>query len=244
MAPLLQFRDVDFSFPGKTPHRVFSRLNLTLEEGGFLTVLGASGCGKSTLLRLAASMLLPDKGAVFFQDSQPRHPDRQRIMIFQSQEQLFPWLTLEENVAFPLKMAGEKRAGKRAAELLELVQLSRWKDRFPHQLSGGMKQRAALARALSSRPALLLMDEPFASLDAQTRLHLQDRLRELRKKELVTVLFVTHDIQESAYLGDEIAVMSRQGEIISRISNPLEEPRTPENNGYTDLYRSIFRQLS
>jgi NitT/TauT family transport system ATP-binding protein len=164
-------------------------------------------------------------------------------MIFQSQEQLFPWLTLEENIAFPLKMAGEKGYGKRVAELLDLVQLSRWKNSYPHQLSGGMKQRAALARALSSRPALLLMDEPFASLDAQTRLHLQDWLRDLRTRELVTVLFVTHDIQEAAYLGDELAVMSASGDIVSRIPNPLEEPRTPENSRYPDLYRKVFHQL-
>lgn len=244
MGSLLRFQDVGFTFPGSPPHPVFSRLNLDLEEGSFLTILGVSGCGKSTLLRLAASMLPPDEGALFFRDTRPSRPDRHRVMIFQSQEQLFPWLTLEENVAFPLKTAREKLWRDRVSELLELVQLSRWKDSYPHQLSGGMKQRAALARALSSRPALLLMDEPFASLDAQTRLHLQDRLRELRKKELVTVLFVTHDIQEAAYLGDELAVMSRQGEIISRFPNPLGEPRTPENSGYTDLYRSIFHQLS
>jgi NitT/TauT family transport system ATP-binding protein len=227
MAPLLQFHDVDFTFPGETPHRVFSRMNLDLEEGCFLTILGSSGCGKSTLLRLAASMLFPQDGAVIFRNGRPNRPDRQRIMIFQSQEQLFPWLTLEENIAFPLKMAGEKGYGKRVAELLDLVQLSRWKNSYPHQLSGGMKQRAALARALSSRPALLLMDEPFASLDAQTRLHLQDWLRDLRKREL----------------GDELAVMSASGDIVSRIPNPLEEPRTPENSRYPDLYRKVFHQL-
>ena len=243
MAPLLQFHDVGFTFPGETPHRVFSRLNLDLEEGCFLTILGASGCGKSTLLRLAASMLFPQEGSVIFRNSRPGRPDRQRLMIFQSQEQLFPWLTLEENIAFPLKMAGEKGYGKRVAELLELVHLSRWKKSYPHQLSGGMKQRAALARALSSRPALLLMDEPFASLDAQTRLHLQNSLRDLRSKEMVTVLFVTHDIQEAAYLGDELAVMSASGDIISRIPNPLEEPRTPENSRYPMLYKDIFHQL-
>ncbi len=244
MAPLLRFHDVGFTFPGTPPHPVFSRLNLDLEEGGFLTILGESGCGKSTLLRLASSMLIPDQGQVLFRDAPPARPDRQRIMIFQSQEQLFPWLTLEENVSFPLKMLGEKGYRQRTVELLELVRLSRWKDSYPHQLSGGMKQRAALARALSSRPALLLMDEPFASLDAQTRLHLQDRLRELRKRELVTILFVTHDIQEAAYLGDELAVMSRRGEIISRFPNPLDEPRTPENGQYPGLDREIFHQIS
>lgn len=244
--PILRLNDIEYDFVDEGQvHPVFSNFNLNLKGSEFLTILGPSGCGKSTLLKLASSIIPSTQGDILFEGEPVYHPDNQRIMVFQDQDQLFPWLTVEQNAAFPLKIQfGKEWDRKIVSDLLKLVGLEKWKDHYPSQLSGGMKQRVALARALSTKPKILLMDEPFGSLDAQIRRELQNSLLEIFKKQGISILFVTHDIQEAVKLGDRIVVLSHDGNIVMESENLLDEPRTPENRRFPEVYHSIFSILS
>lgn len=191
-------------------HVAVSGVELAIESGETVTLLGPSGCGKSTLLMAIAGYLHPLEGTISIEgrDNPPPGPDR--AMVFQEFGQLFPWRTVLDNVAYPLRVTGTARreARDRAKRFVELTGLSRVADRHPHQLSGGMKQRVAIARALALDPAMILMDEPFGSLDAMTRLRLQDELISLASETEMTTLFVTHSIEEAIRLGDRIVVMT------------------------------------
>ena len=206
-----------------------SDVSLTVDRGEFLVLLGPSGCGKSTLLNLTAGFLKPTAGEIL-QDGKPvRGPDNSRTVVFQDYA-LFAWMTVARTVEFGLKAKGVPKSERAeiARRYLATVQLLPFADRYPHEISGGMKQRAAIARALAPDPDVLLMDEPFGALDAQTRVMLQDELARLVAETRKTVLFVTHSIEEAVFLGDRIVVMSaRPGRISAIHPVPLPRPRHP-----------------
>lgn len=220
--------DLSKSFPHNgTPLEILQDLNFTIEEGEFVCLVGPSGCGKSTLLYLIAGLERPSSGRVLLDGKPVIGPGRDRVMVFQ-EAALFPWLTVQQNVEFGLKMAGvswEERRAK-AAEYLKMVHLSRFCGAYPHQLSGGMKQRVAIARALAMDPKILLMDEPFGALDAQTRHLLHQELLEIWGQTRKTVLFVTHNVREATVLADKVLTISaRPGRIKGGYQIKLPRPR-------------------
>jgi NitT/TauT family transport system ATP-binding protein len=203
-------------------------INMEIGSNEFVCLVGASGCGKSTLLSIVAGLQDPSSGDVFVDREPVSGPGRNRGVVFQSYT-LFPWMTAEENVEFALQPDGlsRKERRERAREQLALVGLEQFGDAYPKQLSGGMKQRVAIARALSYRPSVLLMDEPFGALDALTRQMMQELLTEVWERHRLTVLFVTHDVEEAVYVSDRILVMTnRPGRIKDEIAIGLERPRT------------------
>jgi NitT/TauT family transport system ATP-binding protein len=221
------------------------RINLQVKAGEFLCIVGPSGCGKSTLLHLIAGLQRPTSGTVLI-DGKPVHgPGIDRILIFQELG-LFPWLTVAENVEFGLKMKGTPRAErKRKVEYyLRLVQLSQFGDSYIHQLSGGMRQRVALARALSTEPDVLLMDEPFAALDAQTRDLLHDELERIWEQTGCTIIFVTHNVREAARLGDRVAIFTfRPGRIKREFAVDQPRPRQIEDPAISLCAKEILDDL-
>ena len=205
-------------------------LDCRIEPGQFVCILGPSGCGKSTLLGALAGHLNPSAGNLRVDGTAVAGPSPQRGMVFQ-QHTLFPWRTVRDNVAFGLKMQGIGKAErhKAADEMLALVGLKDFADRWPNQLSGGMQQRVEIARVLINRPRLLLMDEPFGALDALTRLNMQELLLDIWTQIRTTVVFVTHDIDEALFLADRLLVMSsRPGRIIEDLRLDFPRPRTSE----------------
>jgi NitT/TauT family transport system ATP-binding protein len=196
----------------------------------FVCVIGPSGCGKSTLIRILAGLESPSRGQMLLDGREVHGPGPDRGMVFQGYT-LFPWLTVKKNVMFGLSCAGRGRmaAEEEALQWIDLVGLSRFTNSYPHQLSGGMKQRVAIARALANQPRILLMDEPFGALDAQTRSRMQSHLMEIWKNIDITVLFITHDLDEAIYLADRILVLkAHPGEVQELIEVPVPQPRSPE----------------
>ncbi len=196
----------------------------------FISVIGPSGCGKSTLIRVVAGLEAPTAGAVLIDDIPVRNPGADRGMVFQNYT-LFPWLTVEQNVTFGLKMKGvSKRQAKAVAmHWLDIVNLTAFASHYPAQLSGGMKQRVAIARALANEPRILLMDEPFGALDAQTRCTMQAHLLRIWESVDVTILFITHDLDEAIYLSDKIVILgAHPGRVTEIIEVPVPRPRSPE----------------
>jgi NitT/TauT family transport system ATP-binding protein len=192
-----------------------SSTSLTVQEGEFVCLLGPSGCGKSTLLKIVAGLIAPSSGSIRIDGHPVTRPGPDRAVVFQDYA-LFPWMTVTENVEFGLAARGVDAARRRAtsAELLRAVGLAEFATKFPHHLSGGMKQRVSIARALAVDPVLLLMDEPFGALDAQTRYVMQQELLRIWSAYRKTVLFVTHSIDEALYLGDRVVIMTaRPGRI-------------------------------
>ncbi|WP_292380578.1 ABC transporter ATP-binding protein [Mesorhizobium sp.] len=206
------------------------RLSLDIADGEFVTVVGPSGCGKSTALNIAAGLLRPSEGSVLVDGKAVEGPGPERGMIFQ-QYALFPWLTVRQNVEFGLHIKGEEAARRRqiAERFIDLVGLRDFADALPKTLSGGMKQRCAIARAYAVDPSILLMDEPFGALDALTRVQLQDQLLDTWSRERRTVMFITHDVDEAVYLANRVIVMAaRPGRLKEIIDVPLPYPRTEE----------------
>jgi NitT/TauT family transport system ATP-binding protein len=203
-------------------HTTLDRISFQVYRREFMCVLGPSGCGKSTLIRIVAGLDAPTSGEVLLDGKSVSGPGPDRGMVFQGYT-LFPWLTVKKNVMFGLRMAGQPAtvAEAEAREWSSLVGLSKFENSYPHQLSGGMKQRVAIARALANRPRILLMDEPFGALDAQTRAQMQAYLLEIWRNVDVTILFITHDLDEAVYLSDRILVL---GTNPSRISEMIEDP--------------------
>jgi len=220
-------------------------VELSIPEGEFVTILGPSGCGKSTLLNLVAGLERPTTGWVEVDGERVDRPAADRIVVFQDGA-LFPWLDVQGNVEFGLRVAGVPTADRKArvAEYLEMVQLEKFARARIHELSGGMKQRVALARALVLRPRILLMDEPFAALDAQTREEMESVIQELWLRSGATILFVTHDIQEAFCLGDRIVVLShRPGTIRAVVSNDTPRPRTLDDPGIVEQVPGLHNLL-
>jgi NitT/TauT family transport system ATP-binding protein len=200
-----------FSDRKKGTQTVLDQVSLTLNKGEFVSIVGPSGCGKSTLLNLIAGFESLQEGTIFANGEKVKGPGPDRVVVFQ-EHGLFPWLTVLDNVAFGLKQRGlrKKERYSLAMEQIKSVHLSKFADRYPHELSGGMKQRVAIARALAMDPDILLMDEPFAALDEQTRSILQKDLEEIWFKTRKTILFITHNIREAVMLSDRVVVMSTQ----------------------------------
>ena len=222
-------------------------INFNIEEGEFFCILGPSGCGKSTLLRCIAGFEQVTEGEILLADQPVRQLGPDRTMVFQTFEQLLPWKTVRGNVEFPMK-AGNKASKKEirdtARHFINMVGLGDFKDNYPHELSGGMKQRAAIARALALRPKVLLMDEPFASVDAQTRTVLQNELIRIWGSFQTTIVFVTHNIQEAIILGSKIAVMGKRPGIIRKIiDNNLKRPRFVGYPGFDDMWQELHALL-
>jgi NitT/TauT family transport system ATP-binding protein len=214
---------------GKGPqaHKAVEETSIRIEPGEFVCILGPSGCGKSTLLNTVAGYVTPHSGEVRVDGELITGPGPDRGMVFQ-QYSLFPWKTVKENVAFGPKIAG-KAADSVANTFLDMVGLTRFANRYPSELSGGMQQRVGIARALANYPRVLLMDEPFGALDAQTRVMMQENLLKIWNEFGTTVIFVTHDVDEAIFLADRVLIMSASpGRIIADLTVELPRPRTPE----------------
>ena len=243
--PRLDVRGVSKIFSGKVPVHALTDIDLRLEANEFVSLVGTSGCGKSTLLAIVAGLVEPTTGDILVDGVSIDGPGRDRGVVFQAYT-LFPWLTARQNIEFALGPEGLAGAQRRAVALehLEMVGLTAFADAYPRQLSGGMKQRVAIARALCYRPRILLMDEPFGALDAQTRLLMQELLARIWESHRLTVLFVTHDVEESVYISDRVLVMSnRPGRLKDEVPIPLPRPRTVEMQESPDFLALRHRIL-
>jgi NitT/TauT family transport system ATP-binding protein len=220
-------------------------INLKVEAGDFVCLVGPSGCGKSTFLRIIAGLEKPDEGQIMFDGHPVSETSPERIMVFQ-EGALFPWLKVQDNVEFGLRMAGipkEERA-KISNRYLDMMQLTKFADSYTYQLSTGMKQRVAIARALVMDPDVLLMDEPFASLDAQTRDLLLVEMQLIWEKTKKTILFVTHNVAEATVLGTKVAVFSNRPSIIKKeFENNFPRPRVTEDESLLKLQQDILAEL-
>ena len=219
---------------------VLKDINLEVQEGEFIAIVGHSGCGKSTLLKIIAGHEKNDTGLVTVDGKEVNGPGMDRGMIFQ-EHRLFPWMSIEKNVQLGLKGLSKEEKTKLSGQYLELVKLSEFKKAYPSQLSGGMSQRAAIARSLVSQPEVLLLDEPFGALDALTKIELQEELLKIRERFHNTMLMVTHDIEEAVYLADRIVVMSaRPGRIKDVIKVELGTYRDRGGSDFAHYKKKIF----
>ena len=220
-------------------------IDLKVEAGDFVCLVGPSGCGKSTFLRIVAGLEKPDEGQILFDGHPVSETGPERIMVFQ-EGALFPWLKVQDNVEFGLKMAGipkEERA-KISNRYLDMMQLTKFADSYTYQLSTGMKQRVAIARALVMDPDVLLMDEPFAALDAQTRDLLLVEMQLIWEKTKKTILFVTHNVAEAAVLGTKVAVFSNRPSVIKKeVDNNFPRPRVTEDESLLKFQQDILTEL-
>ncbi|MDQ0917699.1 NitT/TauT family transport system ATP-binding protein [Paenibacillus sp. V4I5] len=227
-------------------YQALDNITLTIEKGEFVSLLGPSGCGKSTVLNLVAGFDTQSEGVIQVNGKKVTGAGADRVVVFQ-EHGLFPWLTVLDNVAFGLKQKGigKKERYELAMEQIKAVHLSRFTDRYPHELSGGMKQRAAIARALAMDPEILLMDEPFAALDEQTRLILHKELEEIWMRTRKTILFITHNIREAVILSDRVFVMStRPGTIKKEFAVKAARPRDSADTVLHHVENSIMDALA
>ena len=228
--PVLQMENIYKTFYGpgeKEALNVLEDITLRIDKGEIITLIGPSGCGKSTILNLAAGFETPDSGILQFMGETISAPSVKRGVVFQSAV-LFPWLTVKQNIAYGLKLQKFARhvIDEKCREYIHLVELEGFEHYYPNQLSGGMQQRVSLARVLIMEPEMLLMDEPFASLDAQTRMSMQQLLISISDKLSPSIFFITHDVEEALFLSDRIYVMSRlPGHIRKEITVPFSRPR-------------------
>jgi len=222
-----------------------SGIDLDIRAGEFLCIVGPSGCGKSSLLTLIAGLAFPSRGEVQVDGHTVKGPGTERILIFQ-EHGLFPWLTVSQNVEFGMRMmgVGRKERKQRAEKYLQIVHLSDFRDSYIHQLSGGMRQRVAIARALVTQPSVLLMDEPFGALDAQTRDMLHDELEGIWRQTGCTIVFVTHNVREAVRLGSRVILMTyRPGTIRSQFVVDLARPRHMDDPRVAILSGEILDEL-
>lgn len=221
-------------------------MSFEVSDQEFLCLLGPSGCGKSTMLEMLAGLEAPTAGQILLDGEPIRGPDPKRGMVFQSHA-LFPWRTVRENIEFGPEMRGTERVARReqASELIELVGLQGFEAALPREISGGMAQRVAVARALANEPEVLLMDEPFGALDAQTREELQGEITRIWRETLTTVVFVTHSVQEAVLLGDRIIVMaSHPGRLAHSVDVELPRPRDVTSHEVGDAMSVVYDCLS
>jgi NitT/TauT family transport system ATP-binding protein len=243
----LALKNVSLSYATNAGGRLtaLENINLQVQPGEFLCIVGPSGCGKSTLLHLIAGLHQQTSGEVLVDDSPVQGPGTDRILIFQDLG-LFPWLTVSQNVEFGMRMKGisKKERQAKVKDYLRLVHLQQFGESYTHQLSGGMRQRVALARALATEPDVLLMDEPFAALDAQTRDLLHDELERIWAETRRTIVFVTHNVREAVRLGDRVVLMTfRPGQVKREYKIDLERPRHLEDVPVAASAREILNDL-
>ena len=239
----ISLRDVTMEFATRDRNSILAvdTTSLTIPSGQFVSVLGPSGCGKSTLLRMIAGLMAPTSGSVSIGGEAVSGPSKKVGIAFQTPS-LLEWYTVAENIALPARMgrrpADKKVVERRVEELLATVKLASLGGKYPSELSGGMRQRVAIARSLITDPAVILMDEPFGALDAITREHMHDELLSIWRESGATVLFITHDIAEAVYLSDRIVVMSpRPGRIVADITNELPRPRSSATRALPEFTR-------
>lgn len=238
---MIEVKHVHKSFSqGNAQQQVLNDLSFGLKKGEVVTLLGESGCGKSTLLHIVGGFLQADEGEVFIAGERVKKPSRSCITLFQ-QHNLLPWRSVLDNVL--LGLTGTKAENKeKALSVLQFVGLGQYVDRYPHELSGGMQQRVAIARAFALEPSVILMDEPFAALDTFNRYHLQDELVRLQAQKDVSILLVTHDIDEAIYVSDRIIVLSANpGEIYDIVDISLSKPRDRSSEQF-NFYRKKILQ--
>ena len=245
----VHIENVKKTYQGRTGEVVaLNGVNLDIMDNEFITVVGPSGCGKSTILNIMAGLLEPTSGKIICNGTEVHGPGPDRAVVFQ-QYALFPWLTVKKNVLFPLQMKGIKgqEAEDIAMKYIKMVDLEKFCDHYPKELSGGMKQRVAIARAYAANPEVLLMDEPFGALDAQTRTQLQQELLETWEKERKTCFFITHDVDEALILGQRVVIMSaRPGRIKDIIDVDIPYPRDQETKmspRFLELKNQIWSQV-
>jgi NitT/TauT family transport system ATP-binding protein len=242
----ISVRDLWMSFPGKRPGEeihVLEQINLEVAEGEFVVIVGPSGCGKSTLLNIVGGFLEATRGEVFVEGHRIQGPNARRIFVFQ-ENGVFPWLTVEENIAFGLtgRASGEQR--EIIAHYIGMVGLQGFERAYPRELSGGMRQRVEIARALAANPEIIYMDEPFGALDFITRLKMRADLIRIWQAEKKTILFVTHDIEEAVQLADRVLVMSRRPATIRTVIDVnLMRPRDLDSPGYLEARDRIFTAM-
>ena len=241
----IEIRDVSVRF-GRNGHstEAVSGISLEVTPGDFVTVIGPSGCGKSTLLNIVAGFMKPTEGQALLDGAPISGPGADRGVVFQ-QYSLFPWMTVRKNVEFGLKMQGlgQHQRETAARSLLGMTGLLPFENHYPEQLSGGMKQRVGIVRALATSPQVMLMDEPFGALDSQTRTVMQEILTNMWQQLQLSVLFITHDIEEAIFLSEKVYVMTaRPGRIKAEIPIPLPRPRTPEMMA-SPTFHALVRQV-
>ena len=246
MTGFIECAHVGKTYCGRTgPVEALRDVSLSCAQGEFICLLGLSGCGKSTLLQLVAGLEAPSAGHITVAGQQLKSPSPATSIVFQDHG-LFPWMTVRANVEFNMKARGVPAAdrGLRAQEMLALTRLQDFASRYPHELSGGMRQRVGIARALTTRPRALLMDEPFGALDAQTRARLQSELLEIWSAQRTTVLFVSHGMDEAVLLADRILVFTpRPGRLSATVPVDLPRPRNPHTPGFAALAYELHAAL-
>lgn len=242
----IEIKDVSFDYiEKKTRFEALKNINLNIRSGEFVCILGSSGCGKSTLLSLLTGLNRAKEGKILVDGKEIKGPGIDRAVVFQ-QYSLFPWLTVKGNILFGIRQSGKKYSKKQREELadnyVESVGLTSAKDRYPNQLSGGMKQRVAVARALALESDILLLDEPFGAIDPKLRLELQELVSKLCVEHKKTVVFITHDIDEAILLADRVVVME-PGKLRRILKVNLPHPRVRDELVRTDEYEKLHRQL-
>lgn len=242
----VSIRDVSKMFPGKRAGEqieVLQNVNADVAHGEFLCIVGPSGCGKSTLLNIVAGFISATSGDVLVEGEPVHGPDSRRIFVFQ-ENGVFPWLTVHENIGFGLRRVALTERDRIVARYIDMVGLAGFDKAYPHELSGGMRQRVEIARALAANPQIIYMDEPFGALDFLTRLKMRADLVRIWQSEKKTILFVTHDIEEAVQLADRVLVMSpRPGSIQEIVDVDLARPRDLNSPGYIQKRDTIFRVM-
>ncbi|MEN6326712.1 MAG: ABC transporter ATP-binding protein SaoA [Syntrophomonas sp.] len=242
----LEVKNLNKSFNnGQTKHIVLNNLNLSVLAGEYVSLLGPSGCGKTTLLSIMAGFQKADTGAVLINDCEVAKPGPDRAFVFQNYA-LFPWMTLKENILYPMKRQRIDWQEREAIlkQLLVMAHLEGKENLYPHQLSGGMKQRTAVIRALACRPEVLLMDEPLGAVDFQMRQSLQEELEQIFLQDQATVIMVTHDVEEAVFMSDRVIVMSpHEGQIIEDLAIKLPRPRERRSQQFNEYRLNLMKLL-
>lgn len=232
--------NVSKTFTGDKEFTAIQDISFSMEKGEFLCIVGQSGCGKSTLLRAMAGIDPVHEGTVTINGSVVTRPDKTRGIVFQ-ESRLLDWMNVKNNVGFPLQGISKEEKDKLIEEYVALVGLTDFKKSYPRELSGGMAQRVSIARALVNKPEVLFMDEPFGALDYMTKINMQNELLRIREKSKMTVIFVTHDIDEAVYLSDRILVMSKNpGKVKEMIHNTLPLPRDRNSEAFLSIRKQVY----